>query len=221
MSMIWQKVMDAPVSSSITYVGASTGYALDSTVDLAPLSFHASTAAGDLAVVWLRTDDSAANKNVPSGWTLIDYTNTTSNTRAFCIAKVLASGDISSPPNLLTANDTHAWICFVFRGGSFSTITANDLTKTNSGSAPSSVISSSGGVAPVIAFGFVSCKNDYTGDISLGGSEDAVVAVNGNGSGNSNVSGACRIFNSSPADVTRAAWTGATDNATMEFYLNG
>lgn len=221
MSMIWQKLMDAPASTSITYVGSSTNFALDASPDLAPLSFHASAAAGDLAVVWLRTDDGAANKNVPSGWTLIDYTNTTSTTRGFCVAKVLASGDISSPPNLLTGADTHAWVCFVFRGGSFTTITANDLTKTNSGSAASSLISSGSGVAPVIAFGFVSSKDNFTGNPSLGGSETAVVAANNNGSGAANVGAACRIFNSSPADVTRAAWTGATDNATMEFYLNG
>lgn len=211
-----------PASSrTITYVGSSTGLATDSAQNLAPLSFPVNTAAGDFAVAWLRTDDSAANKNVPSGWTLIDYTNTTSTARGFCIAKVLASGDISSPPNLLTGNDTHAWICFVFRGGSFSTITANDLTKQNGGSVASTVISSGSGVAPVIVFGFVGCKDNYTGNISLGGSETAVVAVNNNGSGNSNVSGACRIFNTGPVDVTRAAWSGATDDVNLEFYLNG
>lgn len=205
----------------VSYVGSSIGFATDSSQNLAPLSFPVNTAAGDLAVVFLRTDDNASNKNTPSGWTLIGYTNTDSSTRGFCIAKVLVAGDISSPPNLLTSNDTHAWICFVFRGGDFSTITANDLTKQNSGTVSSTIISSGSGVAPVIVFGFVGCKNDYTGDISLGGNETAVVANNNNGLSNSNVSGACRIFNVSPTNVTRAAWTGNTDNVSMEFYLNG
>lgn len=207
----------------LRFVGLSTGYALDSAPDTATISFNSSTQANDLAVVWLRTDDAANNKLVPTDWTLIANTGITP--RGYAIAKRLTSSDLASPPTLLSVSDTHAWICLSFRGGNFSNINAQNVTTLDGGTVVTAqTIQSGSSTSPrTLVIGMVGCKDDFpnTSIPSFGGAEDGFATVNFLGTSMSNIGVVYKIFNSTPTNVTRSSWTGTTDSTQISFYLGG
>lgn len=202
------------ISKTYTYVGATSGNAHDFSPNTATISFHGSTAVGDTAFVVAQTDDPSGFARTPAGWTSIAL-----GSLVTVCYKVLTSGDISSPPAMLSSADSNAWMCFVVRGlGSFTVydLYTSQLSVQGTISSTTRTIASGSATTNCIAFSFLTWKsNPDTGTISYDVGTTATVSAFQTGTGLAQGQAALKIMNSGFTDVSR---TGDQDTE-VEFYI--